>query len=107
MANTENYLYPIHVRQGRSPNKYQAGFINADGKTIISPDYDDARPFSEGLALVQLGGKWGAIDASGRISVPYTHSGMGLRFSEGRVGFASAPFVASTWGQNVSIMSAA
>src|SRR5579864_4723682 len=81
------YLFPIYVRQGRSPSKWKAGFIDSDGKIVISPDYEDARPFSEGLAPVQIGGSWGAIDETGVLVVPCTHSEMGLRFMEGRASF--------------------
>ena len=88
MTNTQNYLYPIYVRQGKSPNKYKAGFINAEGEIKILPDYEDARSFSEGLAPVRLNGKWGAIALNGDLVIPCTHTGMGLRFSEGTIGLS-------------------
>jgi len=36
----------------------------------IPPQYDDARDFSEGLAAVRVGGKWGYIDRSGKMVIP-------------------------------------
>jgi hypothetical protein len=44
------HLYPVYVRQGRSPKKYKTGFIDAAGNLIIEPRFEDARPFYEGLA---------------------------------------------------------
>jgi hypothetical protein len=41
------------------------GFINTYGHQVIPPFFDEARPFSEGLAAVKLGGKWGYISARG------------------------------------------
>lgn len=56
------------------------GFRDSNGKMIIEPKYDYVRPFSEGLAVVNIGrdrskdyagdGKWGAIDRSGTEVVP-------------------------------------
>jgi len=42
------------------------GFVDASGRFKISPEFDDALPFSEGLAAVKIGMQWGFIDASGR-----------------------------------------
>jgi hypothetical protein len=44
----------------------KSGFVDADGLFKISPIFDDALPFSQGLAAVQIDGKWGFIDAAGR-----------------------------------------
>lgn len=41
------------------------GFINEKGHLVIDARFDNARPFSEGLAEVETGGKWGFIDAAG------------------------------------------
>jgi len=37
------------------------GFIDSTGKEVVSCIFDDARSFSEGLAAVQIDGKWGYI----------------------------------------------
>ncbi len=46
------------------------GYIDKTGKIIIDPQYDDAWPFSEGLAAVMIvdeeTGKWGYIDKTGK-----------------------------------------
>jgi hypothetical protein len=41
------------------------GYIDAQGTVVVSPQFDAARPFREGLAAVRVdgrvGGKWGFI----------------------------------------------
>ncbi len=55
------------------------GFIDADGKVLIQPEWDEyaagsvlGQPiaFSEGLCGVLKGGKWGYIDTGGRLVIP-------------------------------------
>jgi hypothetical protein len=45
------------------------GFVTEDGRFRINPSFDDAKPFSEGLAAVQIGEKWGFVDASGKQAI--------------------------------------
>lgn len=45
------------------------GFVDADGKMCISPQYDEARSFSYGHAAVKKDGKWGFIDGSGTMVI--------------------------------------
>lgn len=42
------------------------GFVDINGKMVISPDYDDAHDFSEGLACVKKNNLYGFVDAGGR-----------------------------------------
>ena len=58
------------------------GFIDKAGKQVIPPKYNDAQPFSEGLAVVRLEGKYGYIDRSGKMVIPPQFSDAGP-FSEG------------------------
>ncbi|MBN1942494.1 MAG: WG repeat-containing protein [Phycisphaerae bacterium] len=65
----------------------QWGYINADGKIVISPQYQDAGVFSEGLAAVQSKGLWGFVDATGRMVIsPQFEAVDQGGFSAGRVG---------------------
>ena len=48
----------------------KSGFLDATGRWVIPPRYEDALPFSDGLAAVQVNGKWGFIDSSGREVLP-------------------------------------
>ena len=43
------------------------GFIDKTGKVVIEAQFDQAFPFSEGLALVQINNEWKLIDKSGNI----------------------------------------
>src|SRR6266404_2376999 len=83
------HLFPIFCRQGKNPKKYQAGFINAEGEVVIDAVYENARSFSEELAPIQVQGRWGAIDRTGKIAIPCVHHELGLRFSEGRISFTA------------------
>lgn len=67
-----NHLYPIFVRTGRSPQVFNAGFIDEHGKIVISPRFEDATNFREGRASVRLNQLWGAIDEHGNLLFPCT-----------------------------------
>ncbi|PYO91531.1 MAG: hypothetical protein DMD58_04020 [Gemmatimonadetes bacterium] len=54
-------LYQIRVNQ-------QGGYIDATGRVIIPPRFDEAGDFAEGLAPALVEGKWGFIDATGTAS---------------------------------------
>ena len=45
------------------------GYIDASGKQVVAPKFEHAFDFQEGLALVQLGGKWGYIDRYGEFAI--------------------------------------
>jgi hypothetical protein len=47
----------------------QVGFVDSSGRFTIPPIYDEALPFSEGLAAVRVGEKWGFIDKNGRMAI--------------------------------------
>ena len=64
------------------------GFLDPSGnKMIIAPQFDDAQPFSEGLAPVRVGdadsGRWGYVDTTGRMVIQPQFTWAGP-FSEGR-----------------------
>ena len=59
------------------------GFIDKTGKIVISPQFQYAYPFIEGLACVSAGSdKWGYIDESGKWAIPPRFDSASL-FSEG------------------------
>jgi hypothetical protein len=62
---------------------------------VISPQYDDARQFSEGLALVRRGDRLGYIDRRGREVVALQYA-FGESFSEGLA--PVMPHGATVWG---------
>ena len=56
-----------------------------NGNVVIPAKFDSAFPFSDGLALVEYGGKWGYVDKDGNFAIPAKYSGAG-NFSEGLAG---------------------
>ena len=62
------------------------GYVDGSGTVRIEARFDDALPFSEGLAAVRLGGpedgRWGYIDTSGRFVIEPRFAGAAF-FSEG------------------------
>src|SRR5258707_1057928 len=63
----------------------KVGFINPSGEFVVPPSFDDALPFSDGLAAVKTGDKWGFVDTDGRQVIPphfkaayYFQQGIGL-----------------------------
>lgn len=62
--------------------------LDSYAKTVIwsvKPIYETIKPYSQGLYLCQLNGKWGVVDANGRTILPNqydfitaSHSGIGL-----------------------------
>ena len=51
----------------RSGDKF--GAIDATGKIVIEPQYDDELVFSDGMARVRVGSKLGFIDATGKVLI--------------------------------------
>ena len=45
--------------------------MDADGKTVIEPQFAEAKSFSDGLAAVSDGTHWGYIDHQGRLVIDY------------------------------------
>jgi hypothetical protein len=61
------------------------GYADNKGKLVIQANYDNAQPFSEGLAAVGQGKLWGYIDVTGAVVIPTTLS-IATSFSEGLAG---------------------
>lgn len=55
-------LFPI--REGRA-----FGFIDASGAVVITPRFEAAAGFSEGLARVRQDGRWGYVDPAGELVI--------------------------------------
>ena len=65
------------------------GYMDRAGRVRIPAQYDDARPFSEGLALVSKDGDYGFIDRAGRVVVPLKYA-YASSFSEGLAAVTTA-----------------
>ena len=46
------------------------GVLSTPGVTVIQSQFDNAFPFSEGLAVVVKDGRWGYLDKTGRLAIP-------------------------------------
>lgn len=58
--------------EGLAPAAYpgtKCGFINKLGHFVVEPQFDYADAFSDGRALVRIGGKWGYADTEGRLAI--------------------------------------
>ena len=68
-AQDDDILIPVKI-DGKM------GYVNMDGKIVISPKYDKADRFYEnGFASVWLDGKSGVIDRSGRVVIDLKYEG--------------------------------
>lgn len=66
------------------------GYINTAGDLVITPRFESASSFSDGLAAISLNYRWGYIDRTGRIVIPPRlvfadafHEGMARVVTEG------------------------
>ena len=58
-------------------------FIDTDGRVALGgKTFEDAKPFSQGLAAVQSGGRWGYIDLTGKFVIAPSYEAAGS-FSQG------------------------
>ena len=65
--------------------KYE--YVNAKGETKIAAMYDGAFTFQDGVAIVVLGNKFGAIDKAGKFTIQPTYEYGLWNMGEGLVGF--------------------
>lgn len=64
--------------------KNKAGYMDAAGKTVIPPIYDDARPFGDnGLAAIMVNNRYGYINTAGQMVIPPRWKDAGT-FHDGR-----------------------
>lgn len=80
-------LYPADVEKD---GEIKWGYIDLAGKIAIPPNFDDARPFSEGLGVVKIGGLWGAIDANGTMVIQPIYPELASS-SDGALHYVSGP----------------
>ncbi len=86
--NPDEYLVPVKIDTGtysdegkiwlygyKTMTEYLEEGASDDDKFVISPVYEDARPFFNGLAAVKFNGKWGYIDNRGNTVVDFQYDG--------------------------------
>jgi hypothetical protein len=59
----DELFFPIWDERGKE------GYMDAQGNTVITPQFDQVTLFSEGMAAVRVGEKWGYIDRSRKLVV--------------------------------------
>ncbi|OWA34227.1 hypothetical protein B9G55_18065 [Saccharibacillus sp. O16] len=59
------------------------GYTDTNGKTVIKAQYNEVKPFSEGLAAVRKGKLWGFVDKSGKVVIQPQYERVVEGFSEG------------------------
>ncbi|MCB0636878.1 MAG: WG repeat-containing protein, partial [Lewinella sp.] len=52
------------------PSTYRWGFLDRNGQLAIADQFDEVRPFSDGLALIRRQGYFGFIDHRGQVVIP-------------------------------------
>jgi len=89
----QHYSYAFDFSEGLAmvddkANKW--GYINTSGEFVITPRFDGASSFSEGLAAIRVGTEFGYIDRSGELVIPPRfvyggdfHDGMAFVVAEG------------------------
>jgi hypothetical protein len=58
-------------------NNHKWGYIDKSGNTVIDFQYDDAFGFVNGIALVEINGRMGAINRDGKIVVKPEYLSLG------------------------------
>ncbi len=71
--NASGELSPLKIAEEGELAEQKAGdktgFVDSQGAFKIPPTFEDAMPFSEGLASVRINDKWGFIDTSGKLLI--------------------------------------
>jgi len=57
----------IELKPAVQNGKY--GYIDGTGRFVIKPQFEEAGPFSEGLAWVRIGKRYGYIDTNGNVVI--------------------------------------
>lgn len=71
----------LMVAKRNSDSKYE--YVNAKGETKIPAMYDDADDFLDGVAVVKMGSKYGAINKAGEFTIQPTYEYGLWNMSEG------------------------
>lgn len=58
--------------------------IDKTNRVVIQSGFDDVRPFRRGIAIVRERGRWGAVERSGRLAVPFAFDAFATGLTDGR-----------------------
>lgn len=59
------------------------GFVSTKGDVMITPQYDEAKSFSNGIAAVKQNGLWGFVDKNENLVIDYQFSDVGYMQENG------------------------
>lgn len=86
-ANTTSSSLSAQTKQA-APNRFTTlqarqqdskwGYIDDNDVVMITYSFDEARPFSEGLAGVRIGKDWGFINLGGELVIPFRFANSGV-----------------------------
>ena len=68
------------------PRNLKRGYINKDGREVVSTAYDYVGEFVGDLALVRSEGRWGMVNSLGETVIPYVYDKL-TPFSDGMAAF--------------------
>ncbi|MDD5585129.1 MAG: WG repeat-containing protein, partial [Candidatus Omnitrophica bacterium] len=63
-----SFIEPVIAATSKKP-PFKWGYVDSTGRFAIEPKYDEAKPFSEGLAAVKVNQQWGYIDMTGKLAI--------------------------------------
>lgn len=96
-CNAHAQLMHLKDRSGLFPisANFKRGYIDSTGQIAILPRFDDAQPFSEGLAAVKVCTKYGYIDTTGKMIIepqfqfaePFSDGMAWVRFSTNEIAY--------------------
>ena len=85
-TNTSTNASPL--KQPAAPNRFTTlqprqqdgkwGYVDEDNVTMITYSFDEARPFSDGLAGVRIGKDWGFVNLGGELVIPFRFANSGV-----------------------------
>ncbi len=89
---------PVHSQKVMQRSRAAGGkwgYIDKTGAEVVPQSYDDAKPFTQGLAAVSTENKWGFVNNQGKLVIaarfdqawPFKDSMAEVRAAEGKVGF--------------------
>jgi hypothetical protein len=73
-------------------------YADLKGNLIFQGEFEDAKPFSEGLAAVKMNGKYGFIDKNGEMKIAPQYLSVGILSDGFSEGLASVEFEDGNWG---------
>ena len=90
------------LRQPAAPNRFTTlqprqqdgkwGYVDDDNVTMITYSFDEARPFSDGLAGVRIGKDWGFVNLGGELVIPFRFANSGVSANDRYKGQAAFVF---------------